>query len=35
MAGLVAAYPHTALVYATMFGVDLVAHHYQRPDLAG
>jgi len=34
-AGLVAAYQHTALVYATMLGVALVAHRYQRPDLAG
>ena len=34
-AGLVAAYQHTALVYAVMLGVALVAHRYQRPDLAG
>jgi hypothetical protein len=34
-AGLVAAYQHTALVYSTMLGVALVAHRYQRPDLAG
>ena len=33
--GLVAAYQHTALVYSTMLGVALVAHRYQRPDLAG
>ena len=34
-AGLVAAYQHTALVYSVMLGVALVAHRYQRPDLAG
>jgi hypothetical protein len=34
-AGLVAAYQHTALVYSTLLGVALVAHRYQRPDLAG
>ena len=34
-AGLVAAYPHTALVYATMLAVALLAHRYQRPELAG
>ena len=33
--GLVAAYQHTALVYSVMLGVALVAHRYQRPDLAG
>jgi len=33
--GLVAAYQHTALVYATMLAVALIAHRYQRPDLAG
>lgn len=33
--GLVAAYQHTALVYAVMLGVALVAHRYQRPELAG
>lgn len=32
--GLVAAYQHTALVYSVMLGVALVAHRYQRPDLA-
>lgn len=34
-AGLVAAYQQTALVYSVMLGVALVAHRYQRPDLAG
>jgi hypothetical protein len=34
-AGLVAAYQHTALVYSTMLAVALIAHRYQRPDLAG
>jgi len=34
-AGLVAAYQHTALVYSVMLGVALVAHRYQRPELAG
>jgi len=34
-AGLVAAYQHTALVYATMLAVALIAHRYQRPELAG
>lgn len=34
-AGLVAAYQHTVLVYSVMLGVALVAHRYQRPDLAG
>jgi hypothetical protein len=34
-AGLVGAYQHTALIYCTMLGVALVAHRYQRPDLAG
>lgn len=34
-AGLGAAYQHTALVYSVMLGVALVAHRYQRPDLAG
>lgn len=33
--GIVAAYQHTALVYATMLGVALIAYRYQRPDLAG
>jgi hypothetical protein len=33
--GLVAAYQHTALVYSVMLGVALVAHRYQRPELAG
>ena len=33
--GLVAAYQHTALVYATMLAVAIIAHRYQRPDLAG
>jgi len=33
--GLVAAYQHTALVYTVMLGVALVAHRYQRPELAG
>jgi len=33
--GLVAAYQQTALVYTVMLGVALVAHRYQRPDLAG
>jgi hypothetical protein len=33
--GLVAAYQQTALVYSAMLGVALVAHRYQRPDLAG
>jgi len=33
--GLVAAYQHTALVYATMLAVALIAHRYDRPDLAG
>ena len=33
--GLVAAYQHTALVYSVMLGIALVAHRYQRPDLAG
>lgn len=34
-AGLVAAYQHTALVYATMLAVALIAHRYHRPELAG
>jgi hypothetical protein len=34
-AGLTAAYQHTALVYATMLAVALIAHRYQRPELAG
>jgi hypothetical protein len=34
-AGLVAAYQHTALVYSVMLAVALIAHRYQRPDLAG
>ena len=33
--GLVAAYQHTALVYCSMFAVALIAHGYQRPELAG
>ena len=33
--GLVAAYQHTALVYATLLAVALIAHRYDRPDLAG
>jgi len=33
--GLVAAYQHTALVYAVMLGVALTAHRFQRPELAG
>ena len=33
--GLTAAYQHTALVYATMLAVALIAHRYQRPELAG
>lgn len=33
--GWVAAYQHTALVYAVMLGVALTAHRLQRPDLAG
>jgi hypothetical protein len=33
-AGLVAAYQHTALVYSTMLVVALLAHRYQRPELA-
>jgi hypothetical protein len=33
--GLIAAYQHTALVYSVMLGVALVAHRYQRPELAG
>jgi len=33
--GLLAAYQQTALVYSVMLGVALVAHRYQRPDLAG
>lgn len=33
--GLVAAYQQTALVYSVMLGVALVAHRYQRPELAG
>lgn len=34
-AGLIAAYQHTALVYSVMLAVALVAHRYQRPELAG
>lgn len=34
-AGLTAAYQHTALVYSTMLAVALIAHRYQRPELAG
>jgi len=33
-AGLVAAYQHTALVYSTMLVVAMLAHRYQRPELA-
>jgi hypothetical protein len=33
-AGLVAAYQHTALVYSSMLVVALLAHRYQRPELA-
>jgi hypothetical protein len=33
--GLVAAYQHTALVYATMLAVALIVHRSGRPDLAG
>lgn len=33
--GLVAAYQHTALIYATMLSVALIAHRFQRPELAG
>jgi hypothetical protein len=33
-AGLVAAYQHTALVYSTMLVVALLAHRFQRPELA-
>jgi hypothetical protein len=33
--GITAAYQHTALVYSTMLAVALVAHRFQRPDLAG
>jgi hypothetical protein len=33
--GFVAAYQHTALVYATMLAVALIAHRYDRPELAG
>lgn len=33
--GLVAAYQHTALVYATMLAVALIAYRYHRPELAG
>ncbi len=33
-AGLVAAYQHTALVYATMLTVAILAHRFQRPELA-
>jgi hypothetical protein len=33
--GLTAAYQHTALVYTTMLAVALIAHRYQRPELAG
>jgi hypothetical protein len=32
--GLVAAYQHTALVYTTMLAVALLAHRFQRPELA-
>ncbi len=32
--GWVAAYQHTALVYAVMLGGALTAHHLLRPDLA-
>lgn len=33
-AGLVAAYQHTALVYATILTVAILAHRFQRPELA-
>jgi len=33
-AGLVAAYQHTALVYSTMLVVAILAHRFQRPELA-
>lgn len=33
-AGLVAAYQHTALVYSSMLIVALLAHRFQRPELA-
>lgn len=33
-AGLVAAYQHTALVYATILVVAILAHRFQRPELA-
>ncbi|MGH8491089.1 MAG: transposase [Gammaproteobacteria bacterium] len=33
--GLIAAYQQTALVYSTMLAVALIAHRYQRPELAG
>jgi hypothetical protein len=33
-AGLVAAYQHTALVYSTMLAVAILAHRFQRPELA-
>lgn len=33
-AGLVAAYQHTALVYATMLIVAILAHRFHRPELA-
>lgn len=33
--GITAAYQHTALVYTAMLGVALVAHRFQRPELAG
>lgn len=33
--GFVAAFQHVALVYSVMLGVALVAHRYQRPELAG
>lgn len=33
--GITAAYQHTALIYSVMLGVAIVAHRFQRPELAG
>ncbi len=33
--GLIAAYQHVALVYCAMLAVAIIAHRYQRPELAG
>jgi len=33
--GLIAAYQHVALVYCSMLAVAIIAHRYQRPELAG